>query len=258
MIQNKNPVKAATEFHNLIGWTNPADFTLEEMANSLGIIVKELSIKGSEGRILFKGDAGIISLNSTITHPGKKNYIIAHELGHFILHKNITPLFFDTNKTLSEWYRNGVHEQQANEFAAELLMPSQLFKSKVANKKLNIDLIKETAAYFKVSMTAAFLKYRHLGSFPVMIIFIEGSFIKWKQSSNDFPFSFLPIDSKVPAWTVAGDFFNGNGLEENPVKVDAIEWFAEDFQIKYKQNWKLWEQCFQVSENGLIACLWTY
>jgi len=257
-MKTKNPTKAATEFHNLIGWTNPTDFTLEEMSYSLGVIIKELPIKGSEGRILIKGDTGIISLNSSITHPGKKNYIIAHELGHFILHKNITPLFLDTNKTLAEWYKNGVHEQQANEFASELLMPSQLFKDKVAGKKLNTDMIKEIAAYFNVSMTAAFLKYRHLGSFPVMIIFIEDSFIKWKQASNDFPFSFLAIDSKVPAWTVAGDFFDGKGLEANPVKVDAVEWFPQDFQIKYKQNWKLWEQCFKVSENGLISCLWAY
>ena len=257
-IQTNNPIGAAKEFHDLLGWTKPSDFTLEEMSYNLGVIIKEVPIKGSEGRILIKGDTGIISVSSTINHPGKKNFVIAHELGHFILHKNINTLFSDTLKTLSDWHKNGPHEQQANEFASELLMPTELFKSKVIGKKLNISLIEEVASYFNVSLTATFLKYRNVGTYPVMIIFIDNGIINWKQCSNDFPFQYLPINSKVPAWTVAGDYFNGKGLEDKPVKVDAIEWFPEDFQIKYKKDWKIWEQCFQVSEKGLISCLWTF
>lgn len=257
-IQSNNPINAARELHNLLGWTSPADYTLEEIANALGVIVKELPIKGSEGRILIKGDTGIISVNNAITHQGKKNFVISHEIAHFILHKNMTSLFSDTDKTISEWYKKGVHEQQANEFASELLMPEAIFKSKVAFKKLNIGLIEEVSTYFKVSLTATFLKYVALGCYPTTIVFIEDGIIKWKQCSIDFPFKYLPINSTVPAWTVAGDYFNRNILEAKPVKVNAIEWFPEDFQIKYKQDWKLWEQCYQVSDRGLISCLWTY
>jgi len=257
-IQSNNSVNAARELHNLLGWTTPTDFTLEEIANALGIFVKYITIKGSEGRILIKGDTGIISLNSSITHLGKKNFVIGHEIGHFILHKNLSTLFSDSHKTLSEWHKKGIQEQQANEFASELLMPETLFKTKVVGKKLNILLIEEVSAYFKVSITAAFLRYVTLGSYPMMVVFIEDGIVKWKQYSVDFPFTFLPLNSTVPAWTVAGDYFNNNSLETQPEKVNAIDWFPEDFQIKYKKDWKLWEQCFQVSDNGLISCLWTY
>ena len=235
-IQSNNSVIAARELHNLLGWTTPTDFTLEEIANALGIIIKHLPIKGSEGRILIKGDTGIISLNSSITHQGKKNFVIGHEIGHFILHKNLATLFSDTHKTLSEWYKKGPHEQQANEFASELLMPETLYKNKVTNKKLNLSLIEEVSVYFNVSITAAFLRYVTLGSYPIMVVFIEDGKVKWKQNSDDFPFTFLPINSAVPAWTVAGDYFNNNNLETQPEKVNAIDWFPEDFQIKYKKD----------------------
>jgi Zn-dependent peptidase ImmA (M78 family) len=257
-IQSDNPIGAAKELHYLIGWTCPADFTIEEIANALGVIVKEVPIKGSEGRILIKGETGIVSVSNAITHYGKKNFVIGHEIGHFILHKNLTSLFSDTHKTLLEWHKKGVHEQQANEFASELLMPEVLFKSKIAGKKLNIGLIEEVSLYFKVSLTATFLKYITLGDYPLMVIFVDDGIIKWKKCSADFPFKFIPYNSSVPAWTVAGDYFNRNVLEAKPVKVNAIEWFPEDFQIKYKQDWKLWEQCYQVSNRGLISCLWTY
>lgn len=133
-ILNNNPISAATDLHNKIGWTNPEDFTLVEIANALGIAVKVEQIKGSEGRILINGESGIISISSNIIHPGKRNFILAHEIGHFILHKNLHALFSDTHKTLSDWYKNGPHEVEANTFAAELLMPSELFKKKLVER----------------------------------------------------------------------------------------------------------------------------
>lgn len=257
-LQVTNPTFAAREVHSLLGWKSPSDFTVEEIANSLGVIVRTVPIQGSEGRIIMHGENAIASIDNSITHTGKRNFVIAHEVGHFILHRNIEKTFYDTNKTLSDWYKNGPHERQANEFASELLLPSELFKSKVVGKRLNIALIEDVAGYFNASLTATFLKYRNLGSFPVMIIFIENGIVQWKQCSQDFPFQYLPLNSRVPPLTIAGDFFNGNGLESKPDKVDAIEWFPEDRQIKFKSDWKLWEQCYRVSENGIISCLWTF
>ncbi len=254
----KNPKYAAEELHNSLGWTTPKDLSVVEIAYTLGLSIRDIPIKGSEGRILIKDNTGIISINSTIAHEGKRNFIIAHEIGHFILHKDILRLYSDTDKTLSEWHTKGPHEAEANRFASELLMPEIIFKQKVLNKKLNIKLIEEVSQYFNASLLATFLRYVNLGSYPVMIIFMKNGIVKWKQCSEDFPFKFLPYNSKVPAWTVAGDFFNKGKVESQPEKVDAIEWFPEDSQIKYKKDWKLWEQSYQIAENELVSCLWTY
>jgi Zn-dependent peptidase ImmA (M78 family) len=256
-IWSNNPFAAAIELRQSIGWINPSDFSLEEVAGSLGISIKEVQFMGSQGRILMNRDSGIISLNSKINNQKRNNFTIAHEIGHFILHKNLA-FFSDTHKTLSEWHRKGPQETQANEFASELLMPSDSFSSKVHGKKLNIALMEEVSSYFNVSRLAAFLKYIPLGSYPVMIIFMESSMVKWKRFSDDFPFQFLPLNSPVPAYTVAGDYFHHGNLELEPEKIDAIEWFPEDYRIRYKKDWKLWEQCYKVSENGLVSCLWTY
>ena len=257
-IQSSSPVNAAGELRHLLGWTQPSDFTLDEIASVLGIIVKDIAIDGSEGRILINGDSAVISINNSINNIGKRNFILGHEIGHFLLHKNASNLFSDTTLTLSEWYKKGLHEQQANIFASELLMPKQLFRDQVDGKKLSIALIKEIGEYFGTSLLATFLRYVTLGKYPVMIIFIENGIVKWKQHSQDFPFKYLPLNSKVSPWTVAGDYFSKGHLENDPEKVDAIEWFPEDFQIKYKSDWKLWEQCYRIGENSIVSCLWTY
>lgn len=258
MIQTTNPIGAARELHASLGWTQPSDFTLDEIAGSLGILVKDVPIQGSDGRILIKGETAVVSIDNSITHVGRRNFILGHEIGHFILHKNASTLFSDTNLTLSEWYKKGLHEQQANEFASELLMPEHFYQSKVKGKKLSISLIKDISDYFQTSRLAAFLRYVSLGDFPTMVIFMEDGMVKWKKNSNDFPFKYLPLGSKVPAWTVAGEYFTKGSLESEPEKVDAIEWFPEDFQIKYNPDCKLWEQCYPVGDKCLVSCLWTF
>jgi len=255
--RSNNPYAAAMELRQSIGWNYPSDFSMEEVAGSLGISIKEVPFMGSEGRILMSGNSGIISINSAINNQKKNNFTIAHEIGHFILHKDLT-FYSDTNATLSEWYTKGTQEKQANEFASELLIPSDLFCSIVDGKKLNIALMREVSSYFNVSILAAFLKYVPLGSYPVMIVFMENGLVKWKKCSDDFPFQFLPLTSAVPAYTVAGDHFYHNNLESEPEEIDAIEWFPEDYKINYDKDRKLWEQCYKVSENGLVSCLWTY
>jgi len=253
--------KAQQKAHEIlksVGWGAPGDLTLEEIAWAGGAFIKVSPIGGSEGRILMNDDSAIITLDSGINYEPKKRFVLAHELGHFYLHRKLGSFFSDTDRTLSQWQTKSIHETEANDFASELLMPSHLFIDQVKGRKLDLPLIRQTAEYFGTSMTATFLKYRYIGDYPIMIIFSEKNLIKWKQSSLDFPFQWLPINSEVPVYTVAGDFFNGNGIEEEPVKVDAIEWFPEDREIESKKHWKLWEQCFQVSPNGLITCLWTF
>ena len=257
MIQSRTPAQAANELRNSLGWAKPSDFTLDIVAGSLGISIKETKIKGAEGRIVMNCDGGIISISSDINNQQRKNFIIAHEIGHFLLHQDLI-ICSDNQKTLSEWHKKGQQETEANEFASELLMPTNLYTQKVHGKKLSLALIDEISSYFNVSMLAAFLKYVTYGSFPVMIIYIENGIVKWKRCSKDFPFQYLPINSQVPVYTVAGDYFYQDSFESQPEKVDAIEWFPEDFEIKQKKGWKLWEQCYKVSETGIVSCLWSY
>lgn len=253
-----NPEKSAIGLQNSLGWTSPADFTLDEIAHSLNLIIKEKPLSGSEGRIVIKEGAGVVTISDYFSSEGKRNFVLAHEIGHFQLHKNSVSLFYDTEMTLNEWYRKGSQEQEANRFATEFLMPRRIFVPMVEGKKLSFSLIKEVSSYFQTSILATFLRYVDYGKFPLMVIYIENGFIKWKKQSSDFPFTWIPKDSKLPVSTVAGDLYYHNATEYEPQLIDAIEWFSEDSAIRYKSDWKLWEQCYRVSPTGLVSCLWTY
>ncbi len=249
--------KAANELLYSLGWSEPGDLSLREIALASNAYVKESNLEGSDGRILMNTDTAIITIDCKVKYLPRKKFILAHEIGHLILHKGVSKLFSDTSKTLNEWYASGKHETEANQFASELLMPSNLFKSKVKGNGMSLELIKETADYFGASSTATLLKYKDLGDFPISVIYMEKGIIKWKTESTDFPLKFLRCGSKALEGSVACDFFSNGELEDKPVLVDAIDWFPEDFEIENHLDTKLFEHNFRIGTNGLLCCLWT-
>lgn len=248
--------RQAVELLNSLGWVKPGDLSLEEIVWSAGAFLKYSDMSKCEGRILMNKNNAIISISSKIKYQPKINFTIAHEIGHLIMHRNISYLFSDTKQTLQQWLARGTHEMEANDFASELLMPSHLFKEKIRGKKLDLDLIKDTASYFGTSQTATFLKYKNLGNYAISIIYLENSRVVWHQESDDFPLKYIPKGFKAPEQSNCGDFFKGLSIEDEPTSIEALEWFPEDFNIDDYLQLELYEQCYKVSDTSILCCLW--
>lgn len=128
-------------------------------------IVTALGLKLKEGRFLDNDVAGAYDKNSkTIFISDKdpytrKAFTIAHELGHFILHKDKEKeTFFRSNALLLDGEEREV-EQEANCFAASLLMPEDLVKRYVRIVK-NREMLAEI---FGVSNSAMSWRLKNLG-----------------------------------------------------------------------------------------------
>jgi len=164
---NDNPYSRAKELLARLGiQSNPTP--VEKIAKALGAQVRfspfdeELS-----GMVYIKEGVPIIGVNS-LHHPNRQRFTIAHELGHLELHremitsnihvdKNFPALMRDTNSATG----TEQIEIQANQFAAELLMPRDLIDKAMEGKQFDIDddgPIEELAKKFKVSKQA--LEYR--------------------------------------------------------------------------------------------------
>ena len=78
-----------------------------------------------DGFILVKDDKKIIGVNKNRTIEDKR-FIIAHELGHYLIHRTDEETFFMHRENLKG--KNN-EENDADYFAACLLMPSKSFKA---------------------------------------------------------------------------------------------------------------------------------
>jgi Zn-dependent peptidase ImmA (M78 family) len=255
-----NAIAAVKRVYEECGITHPLDLSLETILNSKSILLKDEPMDGADGRIIMNERNAVITINSNIGFETKKRFAIAHELGHFELHKNIRKVYNDTQATFDQWYQSsfGNEETEANEFASEFLMPTPLFAKECHKKKFGPDVIDHLAKTFQVSKTATVLKFVKAGNHPVFVVCCQDNKMKWWKKSDDFYYySLFERDAAPPTGTVAyenykrGQGYNGNEKKQQIWKSD---WFKvpED-----KPDSKFYEYCLYVpSYNYSLSILW--
>lgn len=114
---------------------------------------------------------GTIGVNSR-HHPNRKRFTIAHEIGHFLLHRG-EELIIDRNFKVTVSHRDersgtgeSADEIEANHFAAALLMPAEFLKKDLLGRDFDAsddDQIQDLAARYKVSAQAMTIRLVNLG-----------------------------------------------------------------------------------------------
>lgn len=152
---------------------NPVGHNINDFVNALGGTIQEKNLKiWADGKLemapVGSGIRFIITL-SPMQSQERKNFTIAHEIGHLFLHTNYVDSLINSNVSLvfPDFYREGDSEKeyQANEFAANILMPKDIYIQKVRenitdNGNINI---KNVSEYFGVSVDAAINRGKWLG-----------------------------------------------------------------------------------------------
>ena len=251
------PILTAQKVYTDLFIQNPNDLDIEGIINLNGSFFQEKSMAGADGRIIFKRNNTIITVNADISYAPKKRFVMAHELGHLLLHKNIVPLFNCDEASFMQWYEQSSFETQANEFAAELLMPHNLFIEQVKKiKKFDFTMIITLAKYFQTSVTSTIIKFISTNIHPIAVIYSTNGRINWQAFSTDFIFKrFIKKKGEIiPTGTVAHDILKGKAKLQEKEPILANYWFTV---FDNQQDIYLYEECFAIpSQNGLISLLW--
>ena len=146
-------------------------------------------------------------------------------------------------------------EVDANDFAAELLMPEEWFCSFTKGKRFEKKILSDIADYFGVSLSAAAMRYAEAGNHPVAIIMSKDGVVKWSRINNYFPFKFIRNGSGVSSSSYAYEFYKGEKISDEVETILADAWFPEDFN--YKKDYFLFEQNIPMCRyNAVLTVLW--
>lgn len=153
--------------------------------------IEKAECQGFEGLLISipnrNGEWGII-YNSSSNSRGRQNFSIAHEFGHYLLHRQRFPKGKQcTNRDVMDWSTEEAQiEGEANRFAANVLMPLDDFRRQIAKYKTNIDLevFSRLAHRYEVSLTAAILQWLSHTNERAMIVVSKDGFIDWAWSSK--------------------------------------------------------------------------
>jgi hypothetical protein len=142
-----------------------------------------------EGALLKNGTGKKwgIAYSAHIREEGKVNFTLAHEWGHYLLHRKLEPVLCtqDDLRDFAGADRPAVNiEQQANEFASYLLMPIDDFRAQLPIGPLSMELIVHCAARYGTSLAASAIKLMEFINRPMLCIVAERGTVRWARSSR--------------------------------------------------------------------------
>lgn len=128
------------------------------VAEFLGLeIVEEVMDDEMSGYIEPRRGGWIIGVNK-FHHPNRQRFTIAHEIGHFVLHRP-SERVVDVTFARRLGARDKI-ESEADQFASNLLMPAEHFRGVISGGEYSLEKL---ASVFSVSVLAAKVRAQTLG-----------------------------------------------------------------------------------------------
>lgn len=197
------------------GQTFPVDVKM------LALEVTKQRFQDPVGRVVPHGVAGIdgmlswhekkkiwcISYDEDVTVPGRINFTLAHELGHYFCHRQLQAEFHCGQGDMLDYHGTVSRkiEKEANVFASYLLMPATDFRQQIGGQTITLKLLGQVADRYETSFTATALKWLELTDEAAMLVVARDEFVCWSYPSK--------LASNRRAWLAPG----------TPVPESAIE-----------------------------------
>lgn len=153
-------------------------------------LVQGAVLPGFDGALLPApaGEKGWgIFYNSAVTSKGRINFTLAHEFGHYLLHRLAFPDGIQCSQQ-DMWRWDSAYKQvedEANTFAAYLLMPFSDYRQQLdAREVATFDLLSQCAERYEVSLIAATLRWLAYTERRAVLALSRDGFILWSRSSE--------------------------------------------------------------------------
>lgn len=231
MTQQKEPQRAARNILKELGITDLTGLSLEDLIQYHGIFLQTRPIKGAQGRIQFSKTRSLITIDESIRTIGQKRFVLAHEFGHNELHFGLKPVFNCDEDSFSEWLQKGPQEKEANQFAAELLMPKKSLLAQTQSHTFSTELIKCLADHFQTSLTATAYRLVEQGPYPMGLVYSTANQVRWSQFHPNFPLRWIVSKTETPPKSAARQWFQTRNLIK-PKVLRAEEWFFADYRLE--------------------------
>jgi len=244
---------AAIKLWKLYRFPSARELVLEDLALALGVLVIEDRLDTAEARLVRNGPRGLIRVNEAIPERGRKRFAIAHEIGHWILHRDISQINACTDADMFARYKASAPEVEASSFAAELLMPQAAFTPLLRRVRPSFRLISELAMEFDTSLTAAAIRCVEVTDDYWAVVASERGTIRWWRGSERFEERFwIDAGATLAAATVAGSLSRGKSAPLGPEEVESKAWV--DCREGYEHD-TLIEEAFPLHTCGQVLSL---
>ncbi len=117
--------------------------------------------------------------------PERQRFTIAHELGHFVLHR-AKRRTFNCDKAAVHFSQDTAAniEREADEFASNLLMPGDVLRDRITSQDIDLYLLSGLAKTFGVSFEALCIRFIKFTEKRAILLHWDNGFLKYEWRSR--------------------------------------------------------------------------
>lgn len=144
-------------------------------------------LPGFEGALVANADKTKwkIIYNSGVRSRGRIRFTLAHEFGHYLLHRSHQNAFNCSQRDMEEWNAEEREiETEADGFASTLLMPLDDFRRQVGRERISFELLSHLSDRYGVSLTAAALRWIDIAERRAVLVAIRDDHLLWARSNQ--------------------------------------------------------------------------
>jgi hypothetical protein len=196
--------------------------------------VEKMDLPGAEGSLTSNADGSrwTIGYSAALSSPGRIRFAIAHEFGHFMLHRAQQASFACTERDI---YERDVSarklESEADTFASYLLMPLDDFRAQLKGRPMGPAFLEHCRLRYGVPRVAVALKWIEIAPQRAFVVAARDGVLLWARANDAATASGLSLatnESKVPvpARSLLADV--ARGLAGGTRESDARIWFPRE------------------------------
>lgn len=221
------PVVKARELIAKLFIEDPSEIDIALIAAHEDAPVQEKELHGSDGRMVRADGVAMITVRASIEYPGQKRFVIAHELGHVLLHPHVRQIDEVKLSQASNWsLKQSPEEIEANLFAAEILMPASLFVPRIQKKEPSFDLIRALADEFRTTLTATAIQFIRYTKEECVLVASKKGHRQWFSASDPFSF-WLREETQIHGYTCAAELAKTGKSHVRATDVPAGCWLRD-------------------------------
>lgn len=233
-----------------LGIDEPAHIDLEAIAWDEGVRVQYSDLSGCEARLVGFEDRAIVTLRRA-TDERRKRFSLAHELGHWNYHRGRS---FEcrADDWVDGYSSKPAEEREADEYAADLLMPGFMFKPLARSiKRPTFDGVKDLSDTFRTSITATAIRLVDMNVWPLLLVCHSKQGRAWFKRSKDVPERWFP-QKELSADSVAFERLFGVAERTRAQQIGAESWFDH----READHYDLIEDAIRTSKGQVLTLLW--
>jgi hypothetical protein len=243
----------------LLAETNGSQGTatdLGRIALALNLEVREVDAGGFDGALVRAKSVpiGAIIVRRSILEASRKNFTIAHEIGHFLMPGHEESGGVCASDDIGNWTRPAnVLEREADEFAAELLMPEASIRPFIESSPPSLGVMEEIAGKFRSSFSSVAWRYCDLTRERCAVVWSARGQIQWSKHSKYFGYRLRKSGAVRQGSFAFGCTARSRG-PSLPKPVSAALWIQSK---NLPQGEVIWEQSKALPNyDSVLSLLW--